>query len=134
MFSSKHCAAGGLRYTDSSLWLLLQVDYMGYMSVYGGPPGPLPVTSVAAPPLPYTGPAPQAPAHPPSHLPHRKKEALMSELSSFYSDIASLDTNSRDALDEDSSQVHLLLFPHPYPLCCAFFLKTTSFFLGCQYD
>lgn len=89
---------------------------MGYMSVYGGPPGPLPVTSVAAPPLPYTGPVPQAPAHPPSHLPHRKKEALMSELSSFYSDIASLDSNSRDAVEEDTSQVRIPLSVVFFPL------------------
>ncbi|XP_052120621.1 uncharacterized protein LOC113207387 isoform X2 [Frankliniella occidentalis] len=78
------------------------VDYMGYMGVYAGPAGPMPVTSVAAPPLAYSGPAP--PTHQQVHLPHRKKEALMSELSSFYSDIASLDSNSRDAVDDDTSQ------------------------------
>ncbi|KAK3923071.1 Formin-binding protein 4 [Frankliniella fusca] len=78
------------------------VDYMGYMGVYAGPTGPMAVTSVAAPPLPYTGPTP--PSHQQVHLPHRKKEALMSELTSFYSDIASLDSNSRDAVDDDTSQ------------------------------
>ncbi|XP_034252726.1 formin-binding protein 4-like [Thrips palmi] len=80
------------------------VDYMGYMGVYAGPAGPMPVTSVAAPPLAYTGPAPQPPSHPPVHMPHRKKEALMSELSSFYSDLASMDSNSRDATEDDTSQ------------------------------
>lgn len=78
---------------------------MGYMGVYAGPAGPMPVTSVAAPPLAYTGPAPQPPSHPPVHMPHRKKEALMSELNSFYSDLASMDSNSRDA-EDDTSQVN----------------------------
>ena len=79
---------------------------MGYMSVYAGPTGPMPVTSVAAPPLAYTGPAPQAP---PTALPHRRKESLMSELNSFYSDIASLDSNSRDATEDDTSQVCIFM-------------------------
>lgn len=81
---------------------------MGYMGVYAGPAGPMPVTSVAAPPLAYTGPAPQAPSHSPSTQPQCKKESLISELTSFYSDIASLDSNSRDATEDDTSQVFIV--------------------------